>query len=839
MTEQEAQLPTIDEIREWLEQADPEKDLPRFYFFLSKIALLSLINLKIVDLESAWSTQRIKHTYTIFKIPLVLAYISNNSEIKSIESHISNDARLCDSASSNTSNAIVSRASACITHIARAARSTKPVVRACDVVIANDINMQDYFLGSEEIINAWQVCIGNRDEMGFNKTTQEELIEVVQKLSKFDLSFLQRDLIKQIEQEEIETQILDLYIKKLDGTAYSSSKILKAALFGEQVKQHTIRCLLVGPGGAGKTNLFQLLTNQKIASYNSATEKISQQLITDCEDWLESKNNDTKINIQLWDFAGQTQYYGLHQSFFTNRCIYVLVVDSRHEQSPYEWLYQISHIANQNTKVLIVINEYEGCPAQLNQTDMIERFNGLLTKESFITINLSPESDMSEAVEFKSLKNKIALNALSEQTVMSKAVADLYDELLQEEAELIDHSEMIKNAEDSGIEWNEDEVEAVLKHLGLFIKNEQEEMWLSTKWLNNSSYSFFNKLDDKKKIHKKVHLRKQKIDGLDCLLDFIQQTNLCVEVKNKGFIFPSVLPKNTAEKLIKLKESRFHIKETYKKYGEFCIHLNHLPMGTFAKWLGSWIKELQITEDDFSRYSCVIRSNNSDIALAVEWHPYLKLLTFTFWQPAEGSFIEEHSENFRNCMGCLYPYYKQDIQAQSTSSNILGTELVLTQKVIDTFLTELPNLQQHGVIHAFQNKNQQGVQQVTNITAQQYVGDNANIKMENVTFNQTINQIDNSEQESLVELISLIKPMLGELVIPSMVPGTQKGMEKLEQQIQQGKCPESAKSILDSSSELIQGVAKTYKSGEKVAKDISALHTTLAPLLTYVATLVA
>lgn len=86
------------------------------------------------------------------------------------------------------------------------------------------------------------------------------------------------------------------------------------------------------------------------------------------------------MSLYLWDFGGQTIFHGLHSAFFHKNCVYVLVVDSRHEQAPDEWLHQIRHLAGSQAKVLLVMNWYEGCETRQNETRLIREFPDLLDR---------------------------------------------------------------------------------------------------------------------------------------------------------------------------------------------------------------------------------------------------------------------------------------------------------------------------------------------------------------------------------------------------------------------------------------------------------------------------
>lgn len=97
----------------------------------------------------------------------------------------------------------------------------------------------------------------------------------------------------------------------------------------------------------------------------------------------ESNPEQKDLSLYLWDFGGQAIFHGLHRAFLHENCVYILVVDSRHEQAPDEWLHQIHHLAGGNATVLLVTNQHDGCDIRQNEKRLLREFTGLLDKGSF------------------------------------------------------------------------------------------------------------------------------------------------------------------------------------------------------------------------------------------------------------------------------------------------------------------------------------------------------------------------------------------------------------------------------------------------------------------------
>src|SRR6266853_114715 len=83
-----------------------------------------------------------------------------------------------------------------------------------------------------------------------------------------------------------------------------------------------VKIMLVGRGGAGKTSVVRRLVENRFHAREKETPGVS---ITD---W-ELVCGADRIKAHFWDFAGQDITHGTHQFFFTQRCVYVLLLTGR------------------------------------------------------------------------------------------------------------------------------------------------------------------------------------------------------------------------------------------------------------------------------------------------------------------------------------------------------------------------------------------------------------------------------------------------------------------------------------------------------------------------------
>ena len=71
--------------------------------------------------------------------------------------------------------------------------------------------------------------------------------------------------------------------------------------------------------------------------------------------------------LNIWDFGGQEIYHATHQFFLTRRSLYVVVLDTRKEDSDLHYWLEIIALLSDNSPTLIIKNEKENAdgPAHL------------------------------------------------------------------------------------------------------------------------------------------------------------------------------------------------------------------------------------------------------------------------------------------------------------------------------------------------------------------------------------------------------------------------------------------------------------------------------------------
>ena len=112
------------------------------------------------------------------------------------------------------------------------------------------------------------------------------------------------------------------------------------------------KVLFVGSGGAGKTTLVKRLAGLETDENEGTTLGVETRLIKVVDAQVGN------IRTHLWDFGGQEHMHHAHSFFFTQRCLYVLVLDGRMNENPGYWLDTIKGYGGASP-VLVVTNQKE------------------------------------------------------------------------------------------------------------------------------------------------------------------------------------------------------------------------------------------------------------------------------------------------------------------------------------------------------------------------------------------------------------------------------------------------------------------------------------------------
>ncbi|MCP4695303.1 MAG: GTPase, partial [Gammaproteobacteria bacterium] len=164
---------------------------------------------------------------------------------------------------------------------------------------------------------------------------------------------------------------------------WDSANLLKLhAYFRQRAEQGTdkiyeAKLIIVGEGGAGKTSLARRILDPKtpLPGPKESTEGI------DVLRWDFRSEGGEKFRVNIWDFGGQEIYHATHQFFLSKRSLYVLVADTRRDDTDFYYWLNVVELLSDQSPVLIVKNEKNDRLVELGKSALRERFTSL--KDSY------------------------------------------------------------------------------------------------------------------------------------------------------------------------------------------------------------------------------------------------------------------------------------------------------------------------------------------------------------------------------------------------------------------------------------------------------------------------
>jgi GTPase SAR1 family protein len=151
------------------------------------------------------------------------------------------------------------------------------------------------------------------------------------------------------------------------------------------------KLLIVGEAGAGKTTLVKKIEDP---DYDLNKDEVSTEGI-DIHRWSFPMTNGEPFWINFWDFGGQEIYHATHQFFLTKRSLYVLVADTRKEDTDFHYWLNLVELLSGSSPLLIVKNEKQNRHREINERKLRGRFTNL---QKTLSTNLADGRGLGEVV---------------------------------------------------------------------------------------------------------------------------------------------------------------------------------------------------------------------------------------------------------------------------------------------------------------------------------------------------------------------------------------------------------------------------------------------------------
>ncbi|QTR48769.1 COR domain-containing protein [Candidatus Thiothrix anitrata] len=667
-----AELPTEED----LEKLYQEKGHDALVWYAWRNTQRALPLLGELPTEQIWGEDTVRHVFAICSVPLVLAqWVDVSTQISSRVADYSAKIRAAviatarGKAARNARAAVRSAvvASSAIRTVANDSMSIRHVHTAASVVAdketrvtANtDISAPYTYATICAAITADYELLAQRNSL-FPEFWDSQLLWLQGEppqmakwrqsfdfdLRKLGLSFLVDDLNHLWEGKPLGTHVQN-YLKKFSEVDLNDPDALRRLILEEETAEnvHAVRVLLLGPGGAGKSSLADRLLGKSVEPIKKLTvgvDYLNHRPLNLYDKFDYVQQGDKPLSLYLWDFGGQTIFHGLHSAFLHENCVYVLVVDSRHEQAPDEWLHQIMHLAGGRANVLLVTNWYERCETRQNEARLLREFPDLLDEGSFFYFSCHEP----DACGFKNFVRTLEKACLDSQHMVLKETLDVNEALQQqyqdnvflESADLEEIIERVTNRPKS-IETLPNKLE----QLGFLVRvdSDDQHYCLKPAWVVDNAYAvLYSPLLRESKGVLKLKTLQREFNGqieashMAYLVEFLQMRSLCRKLaRGNGYFFPDAAP---ADELPEVSEL---LREKAKGL-VIRFDLPYLPLGFHAALVHrlsvpGGIRKL----NDIWRQGFILHKNHSrtvvhyltrksvvELVLAGEWQDFAELL---------------------------------------------------------------------------------------------------------------------------------------------------------------------------------------------------------------------
>lgn len=324
---------------------------------------------------------------------------------------------------------------------------------------------------------------------------------------------------------------------------------------------YEVKLILVGQGRVGKTSISNALINDNYQLEDTeSTEGINIDRWVIPKDIIGTINPKIKRDFQInvWDFGGQEIYHSTHQFFLTKRSIYLLVTESRKEDSHddfYYWL-NIIKLLGDKSPVIIALNKCDQPTKEIPINEYKENFSNI---QGFHKISLK-EGFKNQFNDFKLALKNIASNLPHIGNPLPKVWVDIRFELEELKISGINYISQDQYLEICRRHYRKEDSALFLSEyfhdLGVLLHFKDDLDLKDTVILNHSwlTIGVYKILDDRKVIEQKGRFTKDDITRIWSddiykyktreLLSLMKNKkfDLCFELPDGDFMIPRLLP---------------------------------------------------------------------------------------------------------------------------------------------------------------------------------------------------------------------------------------------------------------------------------------------------------
>lgn len=254
----------------------------------------------------------------------------------------------------------------------------------------------------------------------------------------------------------------------------------------DNLKLNEVKIIFLGEASAGKTSLVRRLLGEDFDNKESQTHGIRIKTAP-----FVMTNNDI-VTAHLWDFGGQEVMHATHQFFLSQRCIYVLLLNSRNDDQAEKWLKHSASFGG-HSPVLVVLNKIDENPSfEVNRKTLVEKYPQI---RGFYRLSAKTNKGLEE---FKEALRQEIDKADTRRTPFPIHWLGVKEYFSNMEADYIESAEYLKVCEQNNVtrQFSQDVLLQFLHDLGIVInfrglKNFDTQI-LNPLWLTNGVYRIIN-----------------------------------------------------------------------------------------------------------------------------------------------------------------------------------------------------------------------------------------------------------------------------------------------------------------------------------------------------------
>nr|XP_020652644.1 leucine-rich repeat serine/threonine-protein kinase 2 isoform X1 [Pogona vitticeps] len=273
---------------------------------------------------------------------------------------------------------------------------------------------------------------------------------------------------------------LNLDFKHVGWKARDIIRFLQQRL-KKAVPYNRMKLMIVGNTGSGKTTLLQQLMKCRRPDLGIQIATIG----IDVNDWKIPVKGRVKKDLVLnvWDFAGQEEFYSAHPHFMTQRALYLAVYDLSKGEAEVDamkpWLFNIKARASSSPVILIGTHldisdekQRKACVTKITKELMNQR--GFPAIRDYHFVNATEESDAMAKLRKTIIKESLNFK-IRDQPVVGQLIPDSYLELekriLEERTKLpvefpvIDQKRLFRLVQENKLQLEENELPHAVQFL--------------------------------------------------------------------------------------------------------------------------------------------------------------------------------------------------------------------------------------------------------------------------------------------------------------------------------------------------------------------------------------